>query len=185
LSQTLSTKNMNKENNQQSETTNNTDLSKFKKNYQSAMRKEHFTKKKDQVAFSAQHSTQEDDWVTQKSKENEESKTEQNHKESRVSDVPLLPKKLNMSASKPRVKDLNIKIESKALNTYSKLDKLLQELKSNPSADMRIPRGGMEPDEQEGGLFSGSGVASSSSSTNCSVNKSYINTLRKVTGSQS
>lgn len=185
----LSTKNMNKENQENTVNPEN-NSSKFKKNSQSnhtTVKKDQPIKKKEYITFSAHHSTQEDEWISHKSKENIEHKIESHHqKEGRVSDVSLLPKKLLMSAHKPKVKDLNIKIESKASTTYSKLDKLLQELKSNPSIDAtRIPRGGMEPDEQEGGLFSGSGIASSSSSTNCSVNKSYINTLRKVTGSQS
>ena len=45
----------------------------------------------------------------------------------RTSSPSLLTRKPIVSADKPKIKDLNVKIEAKSKTTYSKLDKLLQE----------------------------------------------------------
>lgn len=94
-------------------------------------------------------------------------------------------KKGLMSAEKPKVKDMNTKIESKARTTYSKLDKLLQEIKSNPRNKEQEVEVKPDPSDLEKELFgqSSKGI-SSSSSTNCSITKSYAHTLMKVSVNQ-
>ncbi len=71
--------------------------------------------------------------------------------------------------------------EIKARNTFSKLDRLLQEMKENPSQFMNDENIDPQDIECEDGLFGqGSKMQNSSSSTNCSLNRSFANTLRKL-----
>ena len=101
---------------------------------------------------------------------------------------PLSKGKTSLTPNeKPLVKDENIKIESKSIkNNFSKLDRILQEMKENPSKIINDENLAPYVGESEGGLFNQvSRMENSSSSTNCSLNKSFANTLRKITISHS
>lgn len=100
---------------------------------------------------------------------------------------PLSKGKLSRTPNeKPLVRDEKIKIESKNKNNFSKLDRILQEMKENPSIMINDENCAPYIGDSEGGLFNqGSRIESTSSSTNCSLNKSFANTLRKITISHS